>query len=228
MGVVYKGNPPYFSRSIGFRLKKNFYKLLGVDRKADPEKIKGAYRKAAKRYHPDISPRSEEKFKEIQEAYETLSDPEKRAIYDREYSKKRILDIQPPPPRYSTPIFSTFNLFNDMDELFARFDHFWNIETDAFLSEGKEVQNDFYVEILLSPEEAMNGCELLLKVPIWLICKRCKGKGSVRDLICGLCRGRGEQRVERKIKDGREIKIPLKDLDVTGANNINVTLRIYR
>jgi DnaJ-class molecular chaperone len=216
-------------------LKKNFYKLLGVDRKADPKKIKGAYRKAAKRYHPDISPKSEEKFKEIQEAYETLSDPEKKALYDQENSKKSALDIRPYPPRYSTPIFSPFNLFNDMDELFARFERSWNNETDAFLSGRGKVQNDFYVEILLSPEEAMNGCELLLKIPLWLICRRCKGIGSVRDLICGLCRGRGEQRVEKKIKitipsgvkEGREIKIPLKDLDVNRAYNIIVTLKIY-
>jgi len=54
-------------------MKKNFYKVLGVNQKAGPEKIKRAYRQAAKRYHPDVSPRNEEKFREVQEAYDTLS-----------------------------------------------------------------------------------------------------------------------------------------------------------
>jgi len=61
-------------------MKKNFYKVLGVNQKAGPERIRSAYRQAAKRYHPDVSPRNEEKFREVQEAYETLSNPEKKAL----------------------------------------------------------------------------------------------------------------------------------------------------
>jgi DnaJ-class molecular chaperone len=50
-------------------MKRNFYKVLGVNQKADPEKIKRAYRQAAKLLHPDVSPRNEEEFREVQEAY---------------------------------------------------------------------------------------------------------------------------------------------------------------
>src|SRR5215831_3561626 len=65
---------------------KDYYKVLGVDRKASEDEIRKAYRKLAKQYHPDYNPnnkQAEEHFKEINEAYEVLSDPKKRAHYDR-------------------------------------------------------------------------------------------------------------------------------------------------
>ena len=66
-------------------MAKSYYDILGVSESASPEQIKESYRRLAKRYHPDISkdPDAEEKFKEIQEAYAVLSDPEKKSNYDR-------------------------------------------------------------------------------------------------------------------------------------------------
>ena len=61
---------------------RDYYKILGVDRKADDKTIKSAYRKLARKYHPDVNKGKDEKFKEISEAYEVLSDPEKRRRYD--------------------------------------------------------------------------------------------------------------------------------------------------
>lgn len=79
---------------------KDYYDLLGVDRKADPAQIKKAYRKLARKHHPDINkePDSETKFKEISEAYEVLSDPEKRKRYDQLGPNwKHGQDFKPPP-----------------------------------------------------------------------------------------------------------------------------------
>ena len=65
---------------------KDYYKILGVDRTADKKAIQKAYRKLARKYHPDVNPNDKEaegKFKEVSEAYEVLSDEEKRALYDK-------------------------------------------------------------------------------------------------------------------------------------------------
>src|SRR5882672_5421517 len=78
---------------------KDYYAVMGVDRKASAEEIKQAYRKLARKYHPDVSkePGAEEKFKELGEAYETLKDPEKRAAYDQLGSHTPGQEFRPPP-----------------------------------------------------------------------------------------------------------------------------------
>lgn len=79
---------------------KDYYKIMGVDRDASQDEIKRAYRKLARKYHPDVSSESdaEERFQELQEAYEVLKDPEKRAAYDRLGANWRQgEDFQPPP-----------------------------------------------------------------------------------------------------------------------------------
>jgi curved DNA-binding protein len=78
---------------------KDYYRVMGVDRKASADEIKSAYRKLARKYHPDVSKEqgAEEKFKELGEAYETLKDPEKRAAYDQLGSHRPGQEFRPPP-----------------------------------------------------------------------------------------------------------------------------------
>ena len=101
---------------------KDYYGILGVDKKADEATIKKAYRKLARKYHPDVSkdPKGEEKFKEVAEAYETVGDKEKRAAYDQLGNYKPGQEFRPPPDwgrQYGDSHFSFDNI--DLSDLFA-------------------------------------------------------------------------------------------------------------
>ena len=105
---------------------KDYYATLGVPRDADADAIKAAYRKLARKYHPDVSKEkdAEEKFKEVGEAYETLKDPEKRAAYDQLGQYASGAEFRPPPDwgRAYAGGGEQFS-FDDMDlgDLFAAF-----------------------------------------------------------------------------------------------------------
>ncbi|MGQ9645187.1 MAG: DnaJ domain-containing protein [Thermodesulfobacteriota bacterium] len=205
--------------------KKNFYKILGINQEADPATIKKAYRRAAKRYHPDISPKDEQKFKEVQEAYETLSDPQKKVLYDQQFPRK----ATPQPSFFGSqkPARRPFDLFDGIDWLFEWDDLF------PFFGEPAEGLSDLSVEITLTPEEAKKGCDLPLKIPMESRCRRCHGTGRVGNLICGLCRGKGEEKIQKQInvelppgmRNGMKIRIRLGDRNGKGADLI-ATIRV--
>ena len=177
---------------------KNFYQVLGIGQDANLDEIKKAYREAAKRYHPDVSakPKDEQKFLEVLEAYETLSDPERRSLYDQSLNEKvRRPYIKPPFFSPNESVEAKPDLFSEIDRIFT---------PHSFLSFYEVKEADLYIEILLTFEEAQRGGHFFLKIPVWQKCSRCNGSGIRRDLICGLCRGQGKRRIEKKI----ELNIP--------------------
>ncbi|RTG93084.1 MULTISPECIES: DnaJ C-terminal domain-containing protein [Thermus] len=137
---------------------KDYYAILGVPRNATQEEIKRAYKRLARQYHPDVnkSPEAEEKFKEINEAYAVLSDPEKRKVYDT-YGTA----TPPPPPPPGGYDFSGFDVedFSDFfQELFG---------TGLFGSMGRRRPRkgrDLRAELPLSLEEAFHGGERVVEV----------------------------------------------------------------
>lgn len=199
--------------------RKNFYKILNIDRAATPSEIKKAYREAAKRHHPDVSSIGDGKFRQIQEAYETLSDPQRRTTYDR--------DLRSVEPSGSKDEPSC----QGRDAVISIFDHF---NRDIF--DVKDLWFDLrapreqLIEIILTPDEARKGGEISLEIPFRKPCPRCMGTGFVWTLICGRCRGEGEEEVEKSVtisipsgvRDGTTSRIPV---HISGAT-INLLVKV--
>jgi molecular chaperone DnaJ len=213
--------------------KKNFYKVLNVGRDATPSEIKKAYRRAVKKYHPDLSAETEsdEKFKQVQEAYETLSNPQKKTTYDKRVSSKDTPSLRNDPP-FPAHDFS-FSFFDPIDRFFSDADDFWSdFPPGPFIRVGKRPREQS-VEILLTPEEAREGGEISLDVPLWTSCPRCRGVGRIYALICDRCRGKGQEQTEKKVivtipsgaEDGMKASIPINAVGMAGVN-LTVILRI--
>jgi molecular chaperone DnaJ len=173
---------------------KDYYEILGVSRNASIEEIKAAYRNLAKKYHPDIAQNKEEaekKFKEINEAYQVLSDPEKRKIYD----KYGTVD-----PSYSSSYnYSRSYTHSDIFDLFSDLFEDFIFETkrskdykDYLFRPVKGQDIKFTLEISL--EDAYFGVKKKISVPIKKACEVCQGLGFLKENInkCKVCNGSGQ------------------------------------
>ena len=178
-------------------MKENFYRILGINQEADLAQIKKAYRRAVKRYHPDISPKDEERFKEVQEAYEILSDPKKKTIYDGQFLRTSVHKHRSYHP-YDLPQ-PSFQLLSELEQTFLDFDDFWINELNGFFGIKRENQGDLSVEVILTREEAVIGCEIPIEVHFLNECRQCFGTGRKGGLICGLCRGSRKEKLKREI-----------------------------
>ena len=175
--------------------KRDYYQVLGVDKSASAEDIRRAYRKLAAQYHPDRNPgdkSAEEKFKEIGEAYEVLSDPEKRQRYDQ-------YGFQGTDPNFNPGGFGGFGGgFGGFDDLGDIFGSFFGGGQRANQNAPRRGEN-VGVRLDLTFEEAAFGCEKEVQVPRIETCAACSGTGSADGAVdtCPNCRGTGQVRTQQ-------------------------------
>ncbi len=162
-------------------MARDFYEVLGVGRGASAEEIKKAYRKLAREYHPDRNPgdgAAEERFKEVQQAYDTLSDAEKRKQYDAQGTFAGFGRGPGPGGGFGADIGDIFS------SLFRR---------GAGPQEAARGR-DLETEVKLSFQQAIDGTELPVTVPKQSTCKTCSGTGAkpgTGPVVCPRCEGRG-------------------------------------
>jgi len=182
--------------------KRDYYEVLGVAKDATQDEIKKAYRRLAKRYHPDLNKDggSAEKFKEVAEAYEVLSDPEKRVQYDRfgHAGPDQMFDFGGTDFRRAREAFDEFGFGRGaFDEIF-----------DLFFGEGLRTSRararrrsraqrgeDLEYRLQLSLEDVAFGTKLRITVPRYIVCDRCRGRGiepGGRVETCPICHGTGQ------------------------------------
>ena len=181
--------------------KRDYYEVLGLQKGASAEDIKKAYRKAAMKYHPDRNPgdkEAEEKFKEVGEAYEVLSDDEKRARYDQ-YGFAGV------DPNYAAggaggyggfDGFGGFGGFGDLGDIFGDLFGGGSGRRSGGQSSARRGEN-IMSRLDLTFEEAAFGCDKEISVPRIENCVACNGTGSADGNIetCSKCRGTGQERV---------------------------------
>lgn len=182
--------------------KRDYYEVLGVSKNATADELKKAYRKMAIKYHPDKNPgdkAAEEKFKEAAEAYDVLSDPDKRARYDQfghAMGPQGFGGGQGGFGGFSGGGFS-------MEDIFS---HFGDIFGDAFggagtYSSGRGAQRkavrkgaDLRIKVKVTLKDIMNGVDKKLKIPRWVACEACHGTGAKDGTAfhtCSTCHGSG-------------------------------------
>jgi molecular chaperone DnaJ len=181
-------------------MAKDYYTILGVDRKASADEIKAAYKKLAKQHHPDINKdkSSEEKFKEINEAYRVLGDEKKRASYDRFGADEQAQSQAGPGAGGFNGGFGGAGFdFNDIfSEFFGGGDFFGGRRANR----GEDLE----VETEITLEDAYEGKTLKIAIDKMAQCSECKGSGarSGKRSTCNTCKGQGRLRKAQRTPFG--------------------------
>src|SRR5882762_10139940 len=176
--------------------KRDCYEVLGVERAASADEIKSAYRKAALKWHPDRNPKkrqeAEEKFREATEAYSVLSEPQKRATYDR-FGFAGL-------SRGGFDGGVNQTIFDEFQDIFGDFFGFEDIFGGRRSRNRSQRGADLRYDMKLSFEEAAAGVNTKIRLPRLEFCEVCNGTGAKKGIgvvACVTCGGRGQGRIER-------------------------------
>ena len=214
--------------------KRDYYEILGVAQSASDEEIKAAYRRMAKKYHPDLNkePNAGDHFKEVNEAYEVLSDRQKRSTYDR-FGHAGMSGAGANP-------FEGFNGTGGFSDIFEQF--FGGVARQAGHRRAVQKGADINTTLVLTFEEAIFGCEKDVEINRYDTCGRCKGGRSepgTETTRCPNCGGSGEiRKVQNSIfgqfvnvtacdrcqGEGRVITSPCKEC--RGQGRVRISKRI--
>jgi molecular chaperone DnaJ len=180
--------------------ERDYYDLLGVERGASDSQIKRAFRRLAQQHHPDVSsdPAAQERFKEINEAYQVLSDPDRRQRYDM--FGRAGLGGQP-----GADFSQGFAGFSDI------FDAFFGGATASGARRGRPLAgSDLRYDLRISFEEAIRGTDKEIEFPVLGRCETCTGTGAAPGTsatTCPQCNGRGEVRTVRQTMLGQMVNV---------------------
>ncbi len=178
--------------------KRDYYEVLGVDKNADEKAIKSAYRKKAIQYHPDKNPgdkEAEEKFKEAAEAYDVLSNPDKRAKYDQ-FGHDMGPQGFPGGGGFHAGGFSMEDIFSQFGDIFGgAFGNMGGFESAGGRTRRRQRRGtDLRIKIKLTLEEIATGVTKTLKIPTLVKCSYCNGTGAkdgTAYTTCPTCNGSG-------------------------------------
>jgi len=217
--------------------KRDYYEVLGVEKSADEKTIKRSYRKLAMQYHPDKNPdntAAADKFREITEAYEVLSDSDKRGRYDQ-YGHAGVDDQMQ--DMWGRGGFQDSHAFRDFGDVFG------DLFGEAFGGGGRRQGNrgsDLRYDLTISLEEAATGREVELDIPKHEACGSCRGSGAKagsNPVPCRTCGGHGQVQisqgffaVRRTCPDcqgaGTRIESPCPACAGSGAKRVNKHLKV--